>query len=522
MNASNINRALHSMVFVVVLLGGVAGCGVMPTVREAVATADKVNNDIKEIGDGAASAMKVKPAAKKPVGFFVGARPIIETRKSGVIATRAMVFNESYGNLNEVMEALVREGVPIRMARDRIDLRNLGFSASINGRVSDVLDAISNRYNIYWTEENGQINISSVVTRVLRVTTLAGAAESNMRVSGDTSSGGSSGGGSSGGGSGGQSEQTTSFRSDQLNAYTSYEKQIKAMLSPIGEVAVSSASSTIVVTDTPEHVARVEAYVEEQNAYYEIQVALEVQILSVTRNKKDGLGFDWGALVNTLSNRYGLSINTQSNVSVSAGAFGFTIPTTATGGAAKYSGSQVVARALSEYNTVSELQSITLRAVNNRPIIRRNGNTQSFFPSIQSTQTSNAGTQTTSNAQRERLGFTLNFHPNATPDGKISFRLHLNDKNNAVIRTKTFGAANAQVTQEGLDFDELEIATEGFMRSGETMVLSGKVNKKTTSAQSGVGFAGNVLLGGENGSGDDGRVIVTITPVVIMPAQASR
>ncbi|SUG86685.1 lipoprotein [Salmonella enterica subsp. enterica] len=98
------------------------------------------------------------------------------------------------------------------------------------------------------------------------------------------------------------------------------------------------------------------AYVEQQNRQMNRQVRLNVQVLSVSTSRKELLGLDWNIVYKSLRSA-GASLNNVSGDIANATSASVSILDSATGNAAKFAGSSMLIKALSEQGDVSVVTS---------------------------------------------------------------------------------------------------------------------------------------------------------------------
>lgn len=86
-------------------------------------------------------------------------------------------------------------------------------------------------------------------------------------------------------------------------------------------------------------------YVDEQNSIMNRQVSLNVQVLSVSHTRNEQFGLDWNLVYKSLHSA-GATLNNASGDITGATSAGVSILDTATGNAARFSGSSLLIKAL--------------------------------------------------------------------------------------------------------------------------------------------------------------------------------
>jgi type IVB pilus formation R64 PilN family outer membrane protein len=490
-----------------------AGCAVTPTVKQVQAD----NSNL--LATGQDQLKQARETAEKsgaetlpePATFWLGARPVADRERALSSATRRdVVLKETYHSLADVADALSRDlGVPTRITRDPIPNANQPITLNHDGELADALDTIANRYNLFWSENQGTVLFSITQTRVFRIKGLPAQAASNIMVSGDQSSGPA--GGSSGGGQ--AASQSATFTAAALDTFRAIEVSVQSMLSPVGKLVSSPAGGTLVVSDVPEKLAIVDKFIEEQNNVLSTKVFVDFRAILVTQKDRSQFGLDWNVVFNNLNRKYNLGLLAPSAVTTTAG-LSMIIPANAAGRAAEFSGSQGLIKALEEYATVTQLTSAPLLTLNNKPVQFRRGRTLSYV-TAGTTQTANVGSTTQSTLNRERLGFSVNILPNAQSDGQIFMQTAISVKLLNQLRLIQQGQGQSLTVSEAPDTDDIDFASQSVSQHGDTIVLAGFEQVAGTSNQQGLGFAANSLFGGETGTRTRDLVLFMITTRVV-------
>jgi type IVB pilus formation R64 PilN family outer membrane protein len=500
--------------FITLLLCGLCGCAITPTVRQINKEHEDLSDKSHDLIEQARQMVrdKAEPNQAPPTQFWLGAH-LLKDDNQNVSPTmrRPIVMRESYSNLAEVIDALSRDiGLPTRLTRDPIPNSNTPITLNYEGEVSGVLDLIANRYNLYWTENQGMVVFSITQTKSFRIKAVPASATSQITVSGDNSSAGGSGGGTG--------SQSAAFQSSSLDTFKAIEETVRQMVSPVGRVSSSPAAGVIIVSDVPEKVEVIGRYIDEQNNQMSTQVFFDFRVILLSAKRESQFGGDWNALFTAISQKYNLGLIAPSGLSGSPGQIGLTIPSTATGGAGQWQGSNVFLKALEQYAIVTQVTSAPLLTLNNKPTQFRRGRTLSYI-TASATQTANVGTTTAAQLARERLGFSLNVLPHAQPDGTIVLQTAISVKLLNQLRVVTQGSGQSATTSEAPDTDDLDFGTQSFTKSGDTIVLAGFEQVTGNSTQQGVGFVSNALMGGETGTRQKDAVVFILTPTILPRVQ---
>lgn len=363
------------------------------------------------------------------------------------------------------------------------------------GNLKGLLDTVASRYGVSWKYEEGQIRFFMHDTRSFYVRAVPGSSEASATV-------GSGGSQSTGGGNG---KHTTGMTS-QLSVWDGLQEAITAMLSEKGRAVTSPATSTVTVTDTPEVLERVAAFIDLQNELMSKQVMLSVEVLTVSSSREHDYSISWDLVYDTLKSRFGLTNLVATNTS-GATEMSFGIVGTSN----KFNGTRAIVNALAEQGKVSTKHTASVVALNNQPAPIQTGR-QFGYVAESSITTTEVG-QTTSVTQGQiNSGFSMQVLPSIMPDGQVILQFAADITSLRELRSVAVG----DVTIEAPDFDSQNFLQRVRMRSGETLVLSGYEADSATRRNAGVGNPFFSLFGGSARGGDvKETTVVLITPVII-------
>lgn len=380
------------------------------------------------------------------------------------------------------------------------------------GKLSGLLDMIAARTGLTPRMDNGAILFSLLETRTFQFTFLNTNITSNASVtSGSTSSMGTSGGttNSSVSGDSSSSQQTTVDQS--RNVYDDMKKTLETMLTPQkGRFWLSASTGTLTVTDTPSVLNSIAAYVEQQNRQMNRQVRLNVQVLSVSTSRKEQLGLDWNIVYKSLRSA-GASLNNVSGDIANATSASVSILDTATGNAAKFAGSSLLIKALSEQGDVSVVTSQGSVTTNLTPVPVQMADQTVYVAQSSTTTTTDVGATTSLTPGMMTTGFNMTLLPLIQGDGDVQLQVAFNLSDPPTIRNFTSKDGNSYIEMPYTKLRSLSQKTN--LRAGQALVLTGFDQSNTRMTKNGTFTPGNFLLGGGR-DGDDSRstLVIIITP----------
>ena len=393
------------------------------------------------------------------------------------------------------------------------------------GNLINLLDKISNKYDVDWSYHNGTVEFNRMTTYTWsinavpgnysmqnNITNNVGLTGNNSSTTSSIGSGGSSSGGSNSSSQSGSSQgtQTLSFNTAG-NLWTDISTTVKSMLSAEGKVTTSTSDSTLTVTDRPSVIRMVGRYIAKENEIIGRQVKLEVTVLTVSLTDTDSYGINWNAIVN--GTQTGLKLASASGFSQSIGS-SFIV----TANSGDLNGSQLLVNALSSSDKTSLVTNATVITHNNQPVPLQSSTQQSYLASSETTLVTDAGSQTTLTPGVITTGFTMNVLPNILSNQQVNLQITINLSTLLSLDTKSIPSSS---TSGGASIQLPSIATKSFMQkvsmnSGQTLVLSGFDQDSNSLSQSGVGKSSNWWLGGgPNNTKSRDMLVILVTPQVM-------
>lgn len=405
--------------------------------------------------------------------------------------------------------------------------QNMGFGGRVGlidikytGDLPGLFDMVTSRLGLSWRYADGAVTIYYLDTKVFRVFSqpynydLQSVVQSGTTTamgSGGSSSGSS--GSSSGGISGSSGSQQTTTISMKASLWDGIDNTVKNMATPgVGRYAVNPTTGTVTVTDTPEALSRIEAYLNNENKSLSKQIVFNVKVLAVTLSNGGSMGIDWNLVYKSMGGKFGMSLanvtaKDQGSVSTTV-----SVLPTATGSVGQFAGSSIAISALEQQGRVSELLSPSVTTLNYRTVPVQIGSQTTYIAQSQTTQTAQVGSTTALTPGTVTTGFNMRLTPNVMPDNMILLDTAINVSALRQLRQLVSGG----VTIEGPDLDNRIFSQTSRLRPGETLILSAFERLNESSNKAGVGNPNNILLGGSvKSSTTRDVVVILITPVLM-------
>lgn len=418
--------------------------------------------------------------------------------------------------------------LPLPDASGRIPLNSLGGTAPASqaadpgqpvsltglmwqGELTGLLDLVASRSGLNWRMDKGTIVFYLMETRTYSLAMLNTKTSSTSSVSSGTTSSLGATGGQSNSASGESSTSQSTTTGQEYDLYADMRKSIEAMLTPDkGRYWLSSSSSTLTVTDTPAVQEAVARYVDEQNRIMNRQVALNVEVLSVGNTHNEDFRIDWDLVYKSLHTA-GASLNNVTGDITGGASASVSILDTATGNAARFAGSSLLLKALSEQGDVSVVTSQSSTVTNLTPVPIQMADQTVYVAQSATTTTTDVGATTTLTPGMITTGFNMTLLPLIQEAGGVQLQVNFNLSDPPTIRNFTSKDGNSYIE---MPYTKLRsLSQKANLRAGQSLILTGFDQNNTTANKSGTFTPGNPLFGGsQSAKNERSTLVIIITP----------
>jgi len=221
----------------------------------------------------------------------------------------------------------------------------------------------------------------------------------------------------------------------------------------------------ITVTAKPLSLERVQRYIASINERFAHNVMIDVKIFSVALDEQNSLGFGLNMVYSRLG-QMGATISTPSPLQAGVDTPGI-LTLTPPSGSKNWSGSTLVAQALSQWGKVALQRQGQVLAINGQPSPIQVANEISFVASSSTTTSANVGNTITQNTGSKVVGFTANFLPLILGDNRILLSYQMQISSLATPLTP-----NAQGIQTP-NIASQSMQQQAFVQDGQAIVLFG-------------------------------------------------
>jgi type IVB pilus formation R64 PilN family outer membrane protein len=393
-----------------------------------------------------------------------------------------------------------------------------------DGPISGFLDVVAARLGITADYADHTIRLYRYQTKTFRIVALPGDSSMQNNVGNTSGSQGTSGGTGSVGTAAATTGTTSSTSSQSagvnytgLSVWKGIEDSVKGMLSQAGKVTVTAATGTITVTDIPSIVARVESFIEQQNASLSRQVIVNVRVLAVDLTDSGAYGINWDLVYNSLSGNFGWGFSNlwtapsnSSNLTMKIlGTAGSA--TTGSADIKAWSGSKALISALSTQGHVHQVTSATITTLNNQAAPLQVGRQTSYIANSSTTTAASVGATTAITPGVLTTGFSMNIVPHLLDKGKLMLQYAIDISSLVRLNSVTSGTAMIQTPE----VDTRNFLQRVMLNSGDTLVMTGFEQGSIDASSQGTGGADNTWLGGGvNKTRQRSVLVILIQPVI--------
>ncbi|WP_290198704.1 hypothetical protein [Zwartia vadi] len=354
----------------------------------------------------------------------------------------------------------------------------------------EVLDIVSRRLGVLWRYHDRALEFYRTETRVfdVRALTLSAQADARLGRTANSKSGGFD-----------NSSRTSLVASDQ-HVLLAIKERLEPFLSRAAIIAAQpGASTSIVVTDTPEVLKEVAQYLERENRILTRRVRLIFEEITLVTHQDAEFGLDWdtlwehGKLAASLSSS--LAGTAVTGVTAKLGA----LPSASVR-------SQAVLNALSKYGTVLRHVTIPVLTLNRRPVTHAVRTTFSYIDQVKSTQHAEAGHASTRTGlgsvsvsqKEETVGAFLTLVPDAQENGQVLLSVAYDNTVAQPLKSVVVGDPGSRLQIQQITIDGHGTVQQIALKTGQPMLISGFDSKQDESDRSRLTPESPLVLGGSD------------------------
>lgn len=379
-----------------------------------------------------------------------------------------------------------------------------------NLTIDEVLDIILLENNLSYKLENNLLKISYLTTRVFGIDYIL----SQRKATGSTDITLSSSSGSQQGSTSGSAQDngmTTQSgikieSNDEVKFWEQLDLELQQILnrpedeynsvSPI----INKNAGLITVTATAKQMKRLEEYLKRLQEKVQLQVLIDVQLLSVTMDESKTTGVDWSQLYKLQNIELSFDSKNMRNVSefdsetgsITEGAYGLG-KDTASMVSIKAGGSlQEVIKFLQTQGDVSSISNPKVLTLNNQPALITAG-TEYFYKVKSSTNQQGSGGGVAATTQNEAVqsvfaGVLLNITPEISDNETIT--LKINPSLSETRQDLSSGSSSDRIMPP--DLNRRQLSSVVTVKNGNRIILGGLINTRTLRDSNKVPILGDI------------------------------
>ncbi len=416
-----------------------------------------------------------------------------------------------------------------------------------NLTINEVLNLILTENNLSYTLENNILKISYLTTKVFAIDYILSQRKSSGSTDITLSSSSGNANGTSSTSSSSSSPSSTSSQSggsstaesgikiestDEVKFWEALDLELQSVInrphdaykaeSPI----VNKNAGLITVTCTEKQMERLEDYLKKLQEKVQLQVLIDVQILTVTMSDSKSTGVDWSQLYALQNLQLTSHVMNAQNVSeftdkdITTALYPVSGNTGGISSLFQVKGDiklQEVIKFLKTQGDVNSISNPKVLTLNNQPALITVGT--EYFYKITSTETLAGGTTGASsvneNIQSVFAGVLLDITPEISDDNTITLKI-----NPSLSETSTGMTTTSTGRTMPPDLDRRQLSSVVTVKDGNKIILGGLINTKNTQNSNQIPLLGDIPLFGllfkhEENIKQTQELIIVIEPHII-------
>ncbi|HIP15438.1 MAG TPA: pilus (MSHA type) biogenesis protein MshL [Sulfurimonas autotrophica] len=391
-----------------------------------------------------------------------------------------------------------------------------------NLTIDEVLHIILTEHNLSYTLENNILKISYLKTKIFNIDYIlsqrksTGSTDVTLSSSSNMQQGGAVGSTNtatsvqnSGSGSGSSTGETgiSIVSSDEVVFWEQLDKEFQSILNRPHDIykapapIINKNAGLITVTATDKQLKRFENYLKKLQDKVQLQVLIDVQLLSVTMSKGRSTGIDWKQLYALQNVKLSASTANYNNIGTTIPADGIIADTAAVGAGNSQlftmsAGGQLseVIKFLKTQGDVTSISNPKVLTLNNQPALITAG-TEYFYKILSSTNQQGTGGGVAATTQTDLVnsvfaGVLLTITPEIADDKTITLKINpsLSETTTDISQTPNTGRDIPP------DLNRRQLSSVVTVKDGNRIILGGLINSKNTSDTNQVPLLGSIPL----------------------------
>lgn len=418
-------------------------------------------------------------------------------------------FSSSQMPFFYVAEDIVkRHGVHVGYGSD-IDInQEIGFSFAGPGSVYSALEGLAATSGYHFEIHGNQVTWSAYVYEHFDLAYVGG--KYNYLIgneAGDNNDSSQSAGQSVEVGA--NTAQYSNVTAEEQDLYKEIEDTLTSIVADQGQVIVSKAAASAIVTATPARMKHVRSYMEEMTNTLARAVVLEFKVIKFTSNIDSAVGIDWSLLKETLDSKLVFNSNYVDSVTQTIFA-GPPISFGAARNVGDLSGSELFVKALEEQGRVSIVTEPKVTTMVNRVAVLEKSKLTGYIARTEVTAGYEGQTSVEIQPGTVKAGYSIYAIANVDKNNRVYLHVSSNLSDLIGIQRKDVGTSAIETP----NFTENSFSQTSILKSGNTMVLNG-LSQNSNSAESASPFHARWFPTYKRGGREIEETLVLVTPTVI-------
>lgn len=451
--------------------------------------------------------VRLKPDVFMPTSMFVGGTTGIPGM---AVAGQPMVPapQPGYAGLPPIPGMGLLGATAYQQIQNTSDEMELNYTGTLTG----LLNMIGSRFGINWDYSNVDgILYSRMVTRTFVVKANPG--DSSFTASLGKGSGSATGSFSSDG----QVKMNSTF-----SVWDGIQKAMESIKTQAGKVTVSQATGSVTITDTKEVVDQAEKIIRAENAMLTKQVAVTMEIFSVTNNEDVQAGVDWNLVFTKFSQlapQFSLKLVSPTTLATSAaGTMGMSILAAANSDSSvmqRLNGSEAFFRALQGEGKVARLQSVSAMTLNRQPVPIGVTNQQTYLARTTPTSGGVSGVALPGlEPGQVTTGFLANLLPTVLDNNSVLLQFSIDMSELESMGTVSSGSGATVQMINTPNVNGVQFVQRVALQPGNTLVLTGYERIRDSYDKNGltksIGLGGSLV-----GKKTREAIVILLTPTIV-------
>lgn len=457
------------------------------------------------------------PAVVVKEGYYVDTQPV-SLQQPPAWLQKNITLQANQMPFSMLMARLLRDSNVSAATDKSINSQQL-VTMNYSGTVQGALDQLAAQTHYYYSLSAHQVNWSAFETRTFNISFMPGtssylvgqsqAGQQSLNTSGNNAT------------KDHLNDQQYSTMQGQLSVWHDIRSTLDQMKSKQGAVFVSESTSSVTVTDYPDNLKTMSAYLKKINQTLSKQVLVKVQVLEINLNQDSNYGINWQSVANVLKHSIKFSGNLASGTNLMATNL-LQKGSATTGGTIQFGDNGSLISALDQQGKVRVVTKPEVVTMNDQIASMRITQDTGY---IQSVNTSRADTYISTSITPGTItdGFTLYVLPRIQGN-KVYMQISSRIASLVALQkesTEPDNVASGDVKLNNQQFSAIELPTvaakefnqRSIIESGSTLIIAGykRLRDQVKSAK----YFGVGPLGGKGAQSDNVETLVLITPVIL-------